>query len=385
MGVFHQIGHDCINLVGERPLNPFSGLIWSPVNYREDKVTAFNRSLPQNFARIFDPQLYFPDGEKRNLLAWDYYPEDFETTDNTNPVYWDEISKALIRTCQRTGCNTLCSPTPIPKQCNNGYYDFFTSRTSTLVELAKDSGISILQTVVIKLDDIDGDDCVKKIATIISRSSATGIYLIFSSSITPRRELKTPEELTAVMKLIYLLKQCSKKVIVGFCSSDFILWRYAGADDIATGKYFNLRRFTANRFLEEEAGGGGGQLSYMFDKSYLAFFREGDILRLDKKRLLDPEIELNPYNASILNIVRSPSHKAWVALSWKSYLYSMMLLESTLKNNDKQIVDLLATAEQNWERIKDNNILMEEVQNNGSWIRRWRIALNDFNDYLKKI
>lgn len=385
MGIYHQIGHDCINLLKEKALSPFAGLIWSPVNYLEEEVTSSNLSLPKKFSRFLDPQLYFPAGEKENLHAWDYYPDDFETSDNTNPAYWDSISKALIKTCIRTGCKTLCSPAPILNQCNNAYYDFFTDRANFAVEYASDTDVTILQTVVIKLAEIEGAGCIEKIASILSRSNASGFYLIFSSSTTPRRELCSSEQLTNAMKLIFLLKQCGLRVTVGFCSSDFVLWRYAGADDIATGKFFNLRRFTATRFLEEENGGGGGQLPYLFDKSYLSFFREGDIIRLERRGLLDSEIEQNPYNVEIMNIVRSRSHRAWVALSWRSYLYSMMTLESSLVSHDEKIASMLNTAEKRWEFLRNSNLLMEEVPNNGSWIRNWRIALNEFDDFLNDI
>ena len=384
MGIYHQIGHNSINLVKEKNLNHFSGLIWSPVNYTQEKVSGNNHTLPKDFAKTFDPQLYFPDGEKRNLLAWDYYPEDFETADITSRTFWDTISKKLVDTCVNTDCRFLCSPVAIPKHCGLDYYNFFNDCAEYTSELAETKGVSVFQTVVLKLDQIDREGCIEEIASVVSRTKAAGVYLVFESSTTPRRELHDAEQLLAAMKIIHYLRCSGHRVVVGFCSSDFALWRYAGASDIATGKYFNIRRFTATRFLEDDTGGGGGQLPYLYDNSFIAFLREGDVLRLDRLGLLDREIESNPYNIEILNIVRSRSRKAWVALSWCSYLYSIMKLEEDYKEHDERIKSNLEAAEKKWVELQRKGVLMEEIPNNGSWIREWRIALNEFDRLISE-
>jgi len=41
-----------------------------------------------------------------------------------------------------------------------------------------------------------------------------------------------------------------------------ILWKAAGATNCASGKYFNLRRFTLSRLDEPEENGGGGKANY---------------------------------------------------------------------------------------------------------------------------
>lgn len=41
-------------------------------------------------------------------------------------------------------------------------------------------------------------------------------------------------------------------MLVGFASTDVVLWKAAGAKACATGKFANLRRFTTNRFNEPE-------------------------------------------------------------------------------------------------------------------------------------
>jgi hypothetical protein len=89
-----------------------------------------------------------------------------------------------------------------------------------------------------------------EIASILSRSVAETIYLIFVGQTDPRRELSDEEALKGAMRLIASLEGAGLMVIVGFTSSDMVLWKAAGASSCATGKFFNLRRFTSSRFEE---------------------------------------------------------------------------------------------------------------------------------------
>ena len=41
----------------------------------------------------------------------------------------------------------------------------------------------------------------------------------------------------------------------------------------------------------------------------------------------------------------------------------------------------LSDAEAAWLKLEDANILMEEVRNNGSWLRPWRRAIAEFKAF----
>ena len=92
-------------------------------------------------------------------------------------------------------------------------------------------------------------------------------------------------QLAGIMELIKILEDTGKPVIVSHCSSEMILFKAAGASHCATGKFFNLRRFTKTRY--EDSSAGGGQLPYWFEQSLLAFLRGTDVIRLQNRRLGD--------------------------------------------------------------------------------------------------
>ena len=71
--------------------------------------------------------------------------------------------------------------------------------------------------------------------------------------------------------------------------------------------------------------------------------------------------------------------QAWLALGWRQYLSWFVKSEQSIMSNDTKYVDtLLRTAEDNWRKLEDDGILLDDPRNDGSWLRPWRIALNKF-------
>lgn len=376
MSVFHQIGHDSINLVNDEGLQNFSGMVCSPLNYSEAKVRAHIKEVPFNFKSILDPQLYFPNSTRGQLREWRYYPNDFETADQTNQGWWMQICDSLIETCSDVGCSHVCSPCIVPSRFDTDYYRFFVDIGNYLSELASRSRIGFYQTAIVDYRSIKEAGEVERIASIISHTHGDSVYLIIKADIEPRRELLDADSITAVMKLIHLLDDAEINVFIPFCSTEFMLWKYAGAKEFATGKFFNLRRFTSSRF--DEPSGGGGQLPYWFERNLMAYLRESDLIRVNNEGLLNPCYRGNPFSRAIFEHFETEPGSAWLALSWKNYMFSFAEFEAYLDNNAR-ILEVLKIAEKNWTLLDDKDVLMEEPRNNGSWVRQWRIAVNSFN------
>jgi hypothetical protein len=53
--------------------------------------------------------------------------------------------------------------------------------------------------------------------------------------------------------------------------------------------------------------------------------------------------------------------------------------EDRIENNHVNVADLLKNAERNWIKLDDDNILMEEMKNNGDWVRSWRRAFIEYS------
>jgi hypothetical protein len=94
-------------------------------------------------------------------------------------------------------------------------------------------------------------------ASIVTFRSPKFSYIVIEADVEPRRELTDAANLLALMVLVAALEKSGCKTLVSHCSSDMILMKAAGASDCASGKFFNLRRFTRSRFDEQQEGGGG--------------------------------------------------------------------------------------------------------------------------------
>ena len=233
------------------------------------------------------------------------------------------------------------------------------------------------QTVVVNLPELTIADRVMAIASIVSRSRVEDCVLAFISNVEPRRELADPEEIKGAMRLISTLAKGGQRVTVAFCSSDMVLWKAAGATNCATGKFFNLRRFTLSRLLEDSSG-GGGQLGYWFEESLLAFLRQSDVLRVQARDLISDASKSNPFSEMITAAI--PAQKAWVALGWRHFLYWFADAEHRIETGGVSAEDLVNIADENWGRIETAKppLFMEERSNEGAWVRQWRRALAEF-------
>jgi len=272
MPVFHQMGNDSENLVFERELSHYAGAVLSPVNYDRAGVARHVTRMRglSNFETVFDPQLYVPRSEMGQLPSWDYFPRDVDTADLSNAEWWARLVGNVARTAVALNVHSVCSPAIVPAVYSDSYYLHTVANCSALERCLNQTGIAPLLTAVVGMTDVSQRGRALEITSILSRSDTERVFLIFKSDIEPRRELADPESLKGAMKIIASLRNAGMKVLVGFCSSDMVLWKAAGAHSCATGKFFNLRRFMLTRFAEPSAG--GGQVPYWFEENLLAFY-----------------------------------------------------------------------------------------------------------------
>jgi hypothetical protein len=184
------------------------------------------------------------------------------------------------------------------------------------------------------------------------------------------------------MRLISALEASGVPVLVAFSSSDILLWKAAGASSCASGKFFNLRRFTRQRFEEPQAT-GGGQLPYWFEEALLAFLRQGDLIRVRKASLLSEASQRNPFCQQIMTAMDEASRAratptAWLGTSWRQFLYWFSDVESRIGGNGNAAETILRNADANWSKLDAAKVLLEERFNTGNWIRVWLNAMNDF-------
>ena len=386
MPVFHQMGHHSNNLIDIAEMSAYAGAIFSPINCKEaalggqvDKV----RASRKNFEIIFDPQLYVPATARGELKKWSYFPKDVDTADPSSPEWWTQVNKNLAQACERIRTDAVCSPCVIPKTFDDKYYALTANVANELQKKLVKAGTEVLQTVLVGLPDLAGPSRAFEIASIVTRSECDRICLVFVGSTPPRNELRDVDELKGAMQLINALERNGLPVLVAFCGSEVVLWKAAGAYSCASGKFFNLRRFTRQRF-EEPTEAGGGQLPYWFEENLLAFLRQADLIRVRKQNLISAVNQRNPFCSEVLQILddaansRPAKQKPWLAIGWRQFLYWFADVEGRLAEKTISADALLKAADANWTKLDDAKVLMEDRRNDGTWIRSWLNALHGY-------
>lgn len=381
MTAYLQMGHDTENLVGEVDLEEFSGIILSPVNRPPEKlrenVAAFRAR--GSYDIILDPQLYFPRGRRENLVQQPYFPSSFDTADYSSPTGWATVIDGLSNFCKELGVNAVASPVILPRRWSDEYYDTCVE-TAQLLSQSLNKGCNCLATCLVSLSELYDSGRAKNIASILTRHDFDGFYLVIDAEIEPRREISDTEGLVALMSLIKLLEEYAP-VTVAYSSSDMLLFKSAGATNCGTSKFFNLRRFTTSRF-EEPPARGGGQLPYWFEHNLLAFLREADIRRLQRfgyGNAIGGSYSGSQSGKELLQFLVTNPGQPWLAKSWRQYLSWFGKVEAEINSSGISIVrDWLVSAETLWQQLNEQEILMDEPRNEGSWIRPWRQVIREF-------
>ena len=385
MPVFHQMGHHSNNIVDLPEMSAYAGAIFSPINYGEaemvEDIQVARAKRPQ-LEMVFDPQLYVPATDRGKLKNWRYFRQDVDTADLSSIPWWTGVNRDIVQSCQTLEVNAACSPAVIPKIFDDRFYAQLARVGSELTAMLKSTSISVLQTIVVNMAELAAENRPLEIASIVSGTDADRAYLIFVGSMLPRREFNAVDELKGAMRLINALERNGVPVVVGFCSSEMILWKAAGATACASGKFFNLRRFTRQRFEEPTDETGGGQLPYWFEESLLAFLRQGDLGRVRRQGLLSEASQANPFSQQILSLLDQAATTGvkpkWLALAWRQFLYWFCDVEGRITRGDITPAVLLETADANWTRLDQARVLMEERPNDGAWIRSWLNALREY-------
>lgn len=386
MAAYLQMGHDSENLVGVSGLEDIRGLILSPVNRSQNELTGHVAEFRKkgDFDIIFDPQLYCPRSDRGQLPHHLYFPQDINTADITSLKWWKSLIQKLVAEAKELGVDAVCSPAILPSKYSPEYYSASVEAWSILADESGDD-IRPVQTVCVSLKDLAEPSDALRIATIISSRRPPLCYIIVEANTSPRQETEDAVNLFCLMILVSALEKSGCETLVSHCSSDIVLVKAAGASNCASGKFFNLRRFSRSQF-DEQKDSGGGQLPYWFEQGLMTFLRRADIARLQREgfdHFLNIGASGNAFAAQIFEQFANEPSKPWLALSWRQYLAWFAITETILSGADASLIvsDILKDAEKRWEQLAEKDVLFEERRNDGRWIRPWRQALGDFRKF----
>jgi hypothetical protein len=384
MAAYLQMGNDTENLVGEAGLDKFQGIVLSPVNRKdvELKGDVLTYHVKDRYDVVLDPQLYFPRSERGCLSTQPYFDVDIDTADTTSDAWWSERVVALADFAKGLGVDAVASPVVQPKTWQDDYFAQCAVTSRKLSEKLSNSEMRVLTTVMVNFNEMAEKDVALKIASIISEAEPSGYYLVIVSEVEPRREFSANAELAGIMALIRELEATKRPVLVSHCSSDMLLFKAAGAAHCATGKFFNLRRYTKSRY--DLSPGGGGQLPYWFEHNLLAFLRQEDVALLKRRgynNLIGGLASTNFWSQSLMDKFGDSDTKNLIKYSWLQYLSWFSETEFAMPqgNVTALVSEWLRVAERNWLMLEDKGILFTDPRNDGAWLRPWRQALSEFS------
>jgi hypothetical protein len=187
---------------------------------------------------------------------------------------------------------------------------------------------------------------------------------------------------------------------MSFSGPEMILWKAAGANDVATGATANVQRFARARFTASE-GGGGGSTAYLFCESLLAFIRQEDVVNLQRLGIAIDETG-NPYAPIALHriaqlatsgvrLVDVPGRKtkkregppAWQGIGHRQYLWWFADAERRIDAGSAGVRALLTAADANWTAARRNGYVPYISENDGRWIQPWIDALDTFEAWRR--
>lgn len=380
MASYLQLGHDSWNLIEEEDIGAYAGLVLSPVNDGPDDVRMRLMRIADRRDKlevILDPQMYNPALEKGKLDQWRYFPADFATADHADLAWWSRRSREIVEQGAELSVDVVCSPALVPRAYSDDYYSLVVEVADATKRHADRHGIETMLTAIVSLRDLGSPGRAMAIASILSRSSCERVYLTFlNEDVAPREPLRDGAGIPTAVHLVRLLAQ-EMRVHVSFASHDLVMWKFAGAADISTGKFMNLRRFSLGRWQDEESA--GRQVPYWNEGPLLARLREADVALLDRYGWFEGRsFDVNPSSARILEIVRGGAGTPWLKLSWMQYLRWASNAEARLNGNPELAEKLLNRADDRWgDAIDKKRILFHDRFNNGDHVRAWLNAVRE--------
>lgn len=376
MAAYLQQGDRSWGLLEDPEIGGYAGLIVSPVNDGPDAVRSGLARLKEqrdNLEVVLDPQLYNPSSEKGRLSEWPYYPADFETSDHGDPNWWVARGRGVVDAASELGIDAVCTPALFPRNFSDDYYRLVVDVADATYAYAATQGIDTLVTAIICLRDLGDPLRANQIASILSATDCERVYLTFlADDIEPRQPLQDPAALATAVHLVRLLSS-QLRVHVAFCSHDMVMWKFAGASDVSSGKFFNLRRFSPRRWKEDD--GAGRQVEYWNESTLGTVMREQDLARLVRDKWFEGRtFDRNPHSQRIIEMLGSGT--AWFKHSWLQYLRWVANAERDWEA-PANAEEALEMWDKNWEKIERMRVLFTDRRNDGSHVRAWLNAIRE--------
>ncbi len=255
MLIFHQAGHNSVWNEKALAQNVGDGLIISPVHWDFDKVSNFDPAIKK--VSLFDPQFYVPDSQKTRLNTYHFFPENFMKGFSTNDYAAVAYDAAVL--CVDFQLENKFRALIVPARY---YNDMLTDYIEKQRVFSVEPFLNYIEKKNIKRDifltlpltaSMIGDKKyrVQLLNWVTSYPQITGIYLLvtFDESL---KQICTYQKLLDYLNFVSELSNADLKVICGYSNTEAVLWSILAPYAVTIGAYENTRRFSIDKFLDDE-------------------------------------------------------------------------------------------------------------------------------------
>jgi hypothetical protein len=209
-------------------------------------------------ASYFDPQFYVPDSQKIRLNSYDFFPErvtnGFSTADFAARAY--DAAAMCVDFQVDNGFRGLIVPAR--------YYDeMITDYIEKQKAFSVEPFLSYIEKNGIKRDifltlpltsAMIGDKRyrLQLLNWITSYPEISGVYLLLNYD-EPLKQVCDMKKLVDYSDFILELASAELRTICGYCNTEAILWAILAPYAVTMGAYENTRRFSFDKFLDEES------------------------------------------------------------------------------------------------------------------------------------
>lgn len=256
MLIFHQAGHNSVWNINALKQGIGDGLIISPVHNSISTVRSLSPSTKSN--SLFDPQFYVPDSQKTKLNSYHFFPENYMkgfSTDDYIAVAYD--AAALCVDFQvSNGFRALLVPA---RYYGEMLTDFIEKQKVFSVEpfLSHIAKKKIKKDIFLTLPltaSMMGDKKyrVQLLNWITSYPEITGIYLLVNFN-EQSKQICAYDKLIDYAAFMNELQGADLKIVCGYCNTEALLWTIVMPHAVTIGAYENTRRFSIDKFLDDDS------------------------------------------------------------------------------------------------------------------------------------
>ncbi len=256
MLILHQAGHNSVWNSKSFKNGCGDGLIVSPVHCGVGKVRNFDDQLKS--MSYFDPQFYVPDSQKANLNSYSFFPEKmtggFSTTDFVARAYDAAAECADFQI--ENGFRGLIIPARYYDEMITDYIDkqraFSVEPFLSYIEKNNIDADVFLSLPLTSAMIGDKRYRLQLLNWITSYPEITGVYLLPNFD-EPLKQVGDFKKLVDYYDFISELSRADLRTICGYCNTEAILWAIAAPYAVTMGAYENTRRFSIDKFLDDES------------------------------------------------------------------------------------------------------------------------------------